>query len=244
MSAGALGLKVETRPKLYLMNKDGFLLFFYYTYFNPTWMETRIIKLRQIGKKQYSLIELLMVMAVICILFAIMLSGLFSAKRSANAIDCRNNQRSISQAVFMFADENDGQIKPNFRVSAVFNIDLVYEPYLGDANAFHCSESDNDEHFAYIKGKGAPCDFAVFSPYSYVDAFKLAQATRPASYRLVGEAYPCPTGYFWFDKDICRWDMSARWRHNNKMNVVFMDGSALSEGPIDTGNAAPPYVKE
>lgn len=194
-------------------------------------------------KYNFTLIELLIAIVVIAVLYIMIFPVIDNAKKKAGSIDCLGNERTVSISVFMFAGDNAGRIKPDFRHSAVFNIDFVYQQYVKDAKTFTCRESDNTDYFVCFNDVTAPCDFAIFSPFCYADAFNLDKCSNPSAYRLVGEARPYPFGYFWFDKDICRWDMSARWRHFNMMNVVFMDGGGTSEEKINPSSTVPPYQR-
>lgn len=80
-----------------------------------------------------------------------------------------------------------------------------------------------------FKGKLTRSHYAVFSPFNYVDAYSLANKEySPSVVCLIGEGVPPDYGYHWFDKQICPWDTSSRWRHRNDtaMNMIYCDGSA------------------
>jgi prepilin-type N-terminal cleavage/methylation domain-containing protein/prepilin-type processing-associated H-X9-DG protein len=57
--------------------------------------------------RAFTLVELLVAMAVIAILVALLLSGLHRAKATAHAAECRNNLRQWGVATHVFASENN-----------------------------------------------------------------------------------------------------------------------------------------
>ncbi len=58
----------------------------------------------------FTLIELLVVIAVIAILAALLLPALSAARRKAQAVQCLNNLRQISQATYMYCSDNDDHL--------------------------------------------------------------------------------------------------------------------------------------
>ena len=64
----------------------------------------------------YTLVELLVVVAIIGILASILLPGLVRAREAARRVSCANNLRQLGMALRMYADEDNGRYPPLQRV--------------------------------------------------------------------------------------------------------------------------------
>ena len=58
-------------------------------------------------RKKFTLIELLIVIAVIAILLALLLPALQSAKQKVYTASCVNSMRQIGQAIYLYINDNN-----------------------------------------------------------------------------------------------------------------------------------------
>ncbi|MCH7919848.1 MAG: type II secretion system protein, partial [Planctomycetes bacterium] len=61
------------------------------------------------GSRAFTLIELLVVIAIIAVLMAVLMPALRAARELATGSVCLNNQKSLTAAYVMYADDNDGR---------------------------------------------------------------------------------------------------------------------------------------
>ena len=116
-----------------------------------------------VAKKGFTLVELLVVIAVIGILAAILLPALARARESARRASCQNNMKQFGLVFSMYAHEADGYFPPlspygsvraDTRSSPLWSApaaSAIYPEYLGDLAIARCpSDSGADPGWASV----------------------------------------------------------------------------------------------
>lgn len=79
--------------------------------------EGSLLFLKRRFSPAFTLVELLVVVAVIAILASLLLPALAKAKHAARRVECLNNKRQLGIAWMLYADDHDGRLAPNGYVS-------------------------------------------------------------------------------------------------------------------------------
>lgn len=165
-------------------------------------------------RRAFTLVELLIVIAVIAILAAILLPTLGQAKLSARRITCVNNLRQLGLASQMYWDDHDGDA---FRyVMGVSNAGTIYwfgwiepwvpgnegqrafdatagalYPYLGGRGVEVCPSLNYNSRLFKAKATGAAYGYGYnlhLSAPATQPAVKISRVVRPADIALLADA--------------------------------------------------------
>ena len=112
---------------------------------------------RRTKARGFTLIELLVVIAIIAILAAILFPVLTNARRQGRVSSCQSNIRQIAVSVFMYADDNQGQMMPydinhGDRPVKKMWFELL-SPYMKAGKVYCCSELLNSKSTDTTTGK-------------------------------------------------------------------------------------------
>lgn len=176
-------------------------------------------------RKNFTLIELMIVIAIIMILISILLPGLSKAKKTVFENNCRSNMRQLTTCVIFYANDHNGW---SFGASYIKNNDdyryltpcMEYLKIPSKSSLFFCP-SENDPEYAPMKktahyqinGKlGAETtQWAAITSGIGKNLFRMDSVRRPSE-------------LCWFFDSTDYYSNNISIRHGKAFNASYLDG--------------------
>ena len=178
--------------------------------------------------KKFTLIELLLVIAVIAILSSMLLPAIHKARRDVLKAACLSNLHQVGISVLCYSNNN----KDNIQLGSGDN--YPGETYLSQKQLFWRLQETG-----YLKmGRSTTCSEsppATISLACYGTRFYDGKKSKLGNYWIAGCKTRAEGGPYPF---IVSWNGASLpyLIHNRKSNMLFNDGSALPCGPLDLKN--------
>ena len=209
-------------------------------------------------KLRFTLVELLVVTAIIAILASLLLPALGKVRAKGNQLKCAGNMKQIGLAIQMYAQDFNGWA-PNG--SAVYNY-LYNSNIVGPANDWwggiaeylkvpeyyksgigikeappvsRCPDGGRDgtKNITKVSAGGTNPNFSYSMNAFIYAADRMETIRNPSSRLLLGEIGP--DGWFCTDDARGANSLSARdrfsFRHMRKYNIIYIDGHLSSISP-------------
>ena len=217
-------------------------------------MKTRVVG-RGFGSSGFTLVELLVVVAVIALLVGVLLPALAAARQSGQNLKCQNNLRSWGQAFAIYAVENGGDFPMNNYVPPASSAnpapkpwywfdEKTIAPYLDES--FATGERETENRRATVGGEIITCPNQPEGGRSYSMNYWASGNAEPGS---AGEPFDTNSGSFptklflmtegwgWFEENSVaaggepRYYTSSTIGRNGEPGERFGGGSGVNDRP-------------
>lgn len=205
-----------------------------------TWQNRRFI---MIG--DFTLIELLLVVAIIAILISMLMPTLKNARGMAKTIGCQNNQKNLGVGHFGYQNDWDGYLVPHYESYWWENVIAPYagmrngyiKPYILPGSVFTCPEQPKGNGHYPSFGRNNECGRPA-AAWNVIPR-RITDFTRPSTKFFTADAVSdlVMIGMFFLPYSYDSANGRLQLRHvGGRCNISFLDGHIKAYG-------APPIPK-
>jgi prepilin-type N-terminal cleavage/methylation domain-containing protein/prepilin-type processing-associated H-X9-DG protein len=198
-------------------------------------------------REAFTLVELLVVMAVITILASLIMPSVGIGMRQAAGVKCRSNLGQMGKGCMMYANQyklylpcygeyaapivNGNRVRRNATMLSTHS--LVY-PYVRDPEIFVCPVDASPQNCQWwlLEHPGLNKSSYMWSEHvmtaactDFVGTIPLTQYRSPQTLGLVADGWECPNGWTWLTclPPTVYANSRIDWEHQGSVNFVFAD---------------------
>jgi prepilin-type N-terminal cleavage/methylation domain-containing protein/prepilin-type processing-associated H-X9-DG protein len=192
-------------------------------------------------RSAFTLIEILVVVAILALLAAILFPAFTRAREAARAISCVSNLKQIGMGLAMYSEDYAGRYPIAGGDIAWDAVDAgtgngpwmqQMQSYLKSRQIFHCP-SDSDSQYSYFLGSRAAYLAVTPNAFAATDTRRIAY---PTAFVVSGDTFSRNGSFSVTDADKDDYSQncvggeangtpSIEWqRHNSGQNLLFADG--------------------
>ena len=198
----------------------------------------------------FTLIELLIVIAIIAILASMLLPALNKSRDKARAIQCTSNIKQSATGMTMYANDYNNLVQIYLYTGAVeyrWNRRLYESKYITNRNIFVCPTAEPRKYTSDSYTYGAIMSIPAKDKIELTSTganprwtfLRLGNLKKPSNYLILGDngysnRVTFPAQFLWqYASMYFSGDYSIHFRHQNQANIAFADGHVKASAGAD-----------